>query len=86
MLVIIVKTLFKERHKLVNVLVVRVRAVERTAIVVEQHVERLRVGTELAALQVAPLVAHGAKRGSLSVLLHLDGFGQRSLLDRKSVV
>ena len=56
------------------------RLVERIAIVVHRHVERLCVGTELACLQVAPFVAHGAQCPLLAIEGHFHGFGQRSLV------
>ena len=53
---------------------------QRVARVVDGNVERLRVGAELMALQVAPFVAHGAQCSLLSVVHDLDLFGQRCLV------
>ena len=49
------------------------------AFVIDQHIEGLGIGSELIALQIAPLIANGAKLALLAVLL--DGFhlGQRCL-------
>ena len=50
------------------------------AFVVECHIERLGIGTELRALQVAPFVAHRAQRAFPSVLGYLYLFRQRRLV------
>ena len=50
------------------------------AVIVDENIERLCVGAELDALQVAPLVAHGAEGALRAVLHHLDGGGQRRLV------
>ena len=60
LLCIIIETLLQEIDKLVHILVIGVGTVQGVAFVVNQHVERLRVGAEFGALQVAPFVAYGA--------------------------
>ena len=64
-----------------NVLFVNGTRAQGSALVVEGDVEGLGVGAELIALQVAPLVAHGAQRATGAVGLgDLDVLGQRGLV------
>ena len=44
---------------------------------VKEHVERLGVRAELAALQITPLVAHGAQGGRRAVFFNVGGRGER---------
>ena len=53
---------------------------QRLTFVVERHVERLGVGSEFAALQVAPFVAHSAQRFALAVYVHFHIVWQRSFV------
>ena len=76
LLLVVVESRLEEFHEFVDIFVVGVGVVEGLALVVDEDVEGLCVGAELAALQVAPLVAHGAECGGLSAFLHLDGLGE----------
>ena len=48
--------------------------------VVQQYIEGLCVGSELGALQIAPLVANSAQCALLAVLCNFYGLGQGSLV------
>ena len=74
------QALFEELDIGIDVFVVGARCVERVALIVEQYVEGLCIGTKLSALQVAPLVAYGAQHDILAILGEADGLGERSLV------
>ena len=59
---IILQSGLQEFDILRYIFVVGVRLIERLAFVVNQHIERLRIGTKLDALQITPLVAYGTQR------------------------
>ena len=61
LLLVVVESRLEEFYEFVDIFVVGVGVVEGLALVVDEYVEGLCVGAELAALQVAPLVAHGAR-------------------------
>ena len=63
-----------------DILVIAVRTCNRHTLVVENNIERLCICTELAALQIAPLVTHGAELALTSVLNHLDRLVKRLLV------
>lgn len=56
---IILQSSLQELDIFGNIFVVGVRLIERFAFVVNQHIEGLRIGTKLDALQITPLVAYG---------------------------
>ena len=75
---VVLQTRIEELHVQVDVLFVDSRRAEGVALVVERDIERLSIGAELRALQIAPLVAHGAQCAFLSVFFcHFDMLGQR---------
>ena len=73
------ESFFKEMTVGGHVLVVGIGACEGMSFVVEQDIERLGIGSELAALQVAPAVAHGAERDVCAVLLYDELLRKRRL-------
>ena len=77
---ILLQTLLKEITIGGDVLVVGIGTGEGMAAVVEQDVEGLGIGAELASLEVAPAVADGAERHVDTVLLDGQFLRQGSLL------
>src|SRR3712207_2660968 len=79
-LLIAIETAVEEVEIGLYVFVIAIRLDKRIALVVDSYIEWLCVSAELMALQIAPLVAHCAQYPRLSLLLHLDVFGQRCLV------
>ena len=69
----------QEFYVFVDILVVGIRGIQRFAFVVDQHIERLCIGSELRPLQVAPFVAYGTQRAFCTVFHNLDRFRQFGL-------
>ena len=77
---ICLESLLQEGNIVCHVLVEGIGLVQGHSLVVQQHIEGLRVGSELASLQIAPLVANGTQLAFRSVLGNHNGFRQRSLV------
>lgn len=77
---IVFQTSVEEVGVMADILVIAVRTCNRHTLVVENNIERLCICTELAALQIAPLVAYGAELALTSVLNHLDRLVKRLLV------
>ena len=71
---------FEEVDVLLYVLVVRIGTLQGLSFIVQKDIERLGVGAELHALEVAPLVADGAQSDVLTVLADDERLGQAGLV------
>src|SRR5574344_1375848 len=68
---VFLQTFVKEFVEFRDVFVIASRCIERPCLVVQKHIEWLCIGTELAALQITPLVTDGAQGALLPVFDNL---------------
>ena len=72
------QSVFKELYIFRYIFVEGVRRAERFTFVIQQNVERLRIGSELASLEITPFVTDRFQFTDFTVFFYFYRFGQLS--------